>query len=74
MKKVKLNDKINYIDDMTEAEKAQITSEFNTNLNKKQMKAKNIRKAVGNYYYTAKNNGFNDYEFKGRYLIDDLYN
>lgn len=73
LKNPKLSDKINYIDMMDDAEKARITSEFNTNLSKSQRKSKNIRKAVGNYYYTAKNNGFNNYEFTGRYLIDDLY-
>lgn len=73
LKNPKLSDKINYIDMMDDAEKARITSEFNTNLSKEQHKRKNIRKAVGNYYYTAKNNGFNNYEFTGRYLIDDLY-
>ena len=73
LKKVNLSDKINHIDMMDDAEKARITSEFNTNLSKEQQKRKNIRKAVGNYYYTAKNNGFNNYEFTGRYLIDDLY-
>lgn len=73
LKNPKLSDKINYIDMMDDAEKARITSEFNTNLSKSQRKSKNIRKAVGDYYYTAKNNGFNNYEFTGRYLIDDLY-
>lgn len=73
LKNPKLSDKINYIDMMDDVEKARITSEFNTNLSKSQLKRKNIRKAVGNYYYTAKNNGFNNYEFTGRYLIDDLY-
>ena len=58
---------------MTNAEKAQITSEFNTHLTAAQRKRKNIQKAISNYYYTAKNNGFDNYEFTGRYLIDDLY-
>lgn len=69
----KLNDKINYINEMTDAEKAHITSEFNTHLTAAQRKRKNIQKSIGNYYYTAKNNGFDNYEFTGRYLIDDLY-
>jgi hypothetical protein len=73
LKKADLKGKINYIDMMDDAEKARVTSEFNTNLSKAQLKRKNIRKAVGNYYYTAKNNGFDNYEFTGRYLIDDLY-
>lgn len=73
LKNVNLNDKINYIDQMDNAEKAQITSELNTNLSKEQRKRKNIRKAIGNYYYTVKNKDFNNYEFTGRYLIDDLY-
>jgi hypothetical protein len=73
LKNPKLSGKINYIDMMDDAEKARVTSEFNTNLSKAQLKRKNIRKAVGNYYYTAKNNGFDNYEFTGRYLIDDLY-
>lgn len=73
LKNPKLSDKINYIDMMDDAEKARITSEFNTNLSKAQRKSKTVRKAVGNYFYTAKNNGFDNYEFTGRYLIDDLY-
>ena len=73
LKNPKLSDKINYIDMMDDAEKVRITSEFNTNLSKAQRKSKTVRKAVGNYFYTAKNNGFNNYEFTGRYLIDDLY-
>lgn len=73
LKSVNLNDKINYIDQMDEAEKTRITSELNTNLSKEQRKRKNISKAIGNYYYTAKNIDFNNYKFTGRYLIDDLY-
>ena len=74
LKKPNLNGKINYIDEMSNAEKARITSEFNTNLTNKERKKKIISRYVGNYYYKAKNNGFNDYKFIGRYLIDDLYN
>lgn len=74
LKKPNLNGKINYIDEMSNAEKARITSEFNTNLTNKERKKKYIKRFVDNYYYKAKNNGFNNYEFLERYLIDDLLN
>ena len=73
LNKPKLSGKINYIDEMTDAEMAKITSEFNTNLTNAERKKKFVARAVGNYYYKARNNGFNDYKFIGRYLIDDLF-
>lgn len=42
LKKPNLNGKINYIDEMSNAEKARITSEFNTNLTNKKRKKKII--------------------------------
>lgn len=74
LKSVNLNDKINYIDLMDEAEKARITSELNTNLSKTEKRRKKIKRSIGNYHYHIKNNGFNNYDFTGRYLIDDLFN
>ena len=73
LKKPKLGGKMNYIKDMTKEEFARVTSEFNTNLSAEERNKKFVAKAVGNYYYKARNNGFNDYKFIGRYLIDDLY-
>jgi hypothetical protein len=73
LKTPKLSGKMNYINDMTNAEKAQITSELNTNLTNTERKKKFVARAIGNYYYKARNNGFNNYKFIGRYLIDDLY-
>ena len=68
-----LRGKINYIDLMDNAEKEHIRSELNTNLTKQERKRKVIKRPIGNFFYVVKNNGFDNYEFIGRYLIDDLF-
>ena len=68
-----LRGKINYIDLMDNAEKEHIRSELNTNLTKQERKRRVIKRPIGNFFYVVKNNGFDNYEFIGRYLIDDLF-
>ena len=43
-------------------EYAQVMHELNTNLTPEQRKKKVIKKYIGNYLYTFKNNGFNEYK------------
>lgn len=50
-------------------EYARVVSEINTHLPKEQRKKKYCSKAVGNYIYYFKNNGFGDYEFFGKKKI-----
>lgn len=50
-------------------EYAKVMHELNTNLTKEQRKQGKITKAIGNYVYVVKNNGFNDYEIIRREKI-----
>lgn len=52
-------------------EYAKIISEFNTNMSDKQRKQKVVTKAIGNYYYTIENNGFNNYRVIDKEPIDE---
>ena len=51
-------------------EYAKVISEFNTNMSDKQRKQKVVTKAIGDYYYTIENNGFNEYRVIGKEKID----
>lgn len=46
--------------------------ELNTNLTKEQRQQKHIHKAVGNYFYTVINNGFNNYKIIDKEDINDI--
>lgn len=59
---------------MSQNEMNYITHELNTNLTNRERKSKVIRRAIGDYVYTVKNNGFNNYNFLKKEKIDDLYN
>lgn len=58
---------------LSKEEYGQIMHELNTNLTKEQRKKKIIKKAIGNYYYTVKNNGFNEYIIIEKEDIDGIY-
>lgn len=51
-------------------EYARVLSELNTNMSDKQRKQKVVTKAIGDYYYTIENNGFNEYRIIGKEKID----
>ena len=46
--------------------------ELNTNLSKEQRAKKDITKYIGNFRYTIKNNGFNEYIILKKEHIDDI--
>ena len=52
-------------------EYAHVMSELNTHLSDEQRKQKVVTKAIGNYYYTIENNGFDDYRVIGKEPIDE---
>lgn len=52
-------------------EYAHIMSEINTHMTETERKQKVVTKAIGNYYYTFENNGFDDYRILGKKPIDD---
>lgn len=62
---------------LSKREYAHVVSEINTWYNfREEISDKYISKAIGNYVYTFKNKGFNDYVFVGRdeieYLLDRI--
>lgn len=52
-------------------EYAHVMSEINTHMTETERKQKVVTKAIGNYYYTFENNGFDDYRILGKKPIDD---
>lgn len=55
---------------LSKREYAMVIHELNTNLSKEERKQKNLYKCIGNYLYTVKNNGFNNYQVLGKVEID----
>ena len=51
-------------------EYAYVMSELNTHLSDEQRKKEIITKAIGDYYYTIENNGFDNYRIIGKKSID----
>ena len=51
-------------------EYAKVMSEFNTHMSDEQRKQKVVTKAIGDYFYTIENNGFDDYRIIDKYAID----
>lgn len=51
-------------------EYAHVMSELNTHLSEEQRKKEIITKAIGDYYYTIENNGFDNYRIIGKKPID----
>lgn len=51
-------------------EYAHVMSEINTHMTEKERSQKVVTKAIGNYYYTFENNGFDDYRIIDKYEID----
>ncbi len=58
---------------LSKEEYGKIMHELNNNLTKEQRKKKIIKKAIGNHYYTVKNNGFNEYIIIEKEDIDGIY-
>ena len=57
---------------LPKAEYAKVMHELNTNLTNEQRQQKHIHKAVGNYFYTVINNGFNNYKIIDKEDINDI--
>lgn len=51
-------------------EYAHVMSEINTHMTESERSQKVVTKAIGNYYYTFENNGFDDYRIIDKYEID----
>lgn len=56
---------------LSKDEYAHVMSELNTHMSDKQRNQKVVTKAIGNYYYTVENNGFDEYRVIGKVAIDD---
>ncbi len=54
-------------------EYGKVIHELNNNLSREERKKKIVVRAIGNYRYTVKNNGFNDYEIIRKEKIDGVY-
>ena len=55
-------------------EYAHVISELNTHMTEEQRKQAVVTKAIGNYYYTIENKGFNNYRIIGKKLIENRWN
>ncbi len=55
---------------LSDREKEAVTHILNNNLSDEERKRGVVSKAVGDYYYTFRNRGFNSYEFIDRQPID----
>lgn len=74
LKKQTKSVKIEDIEDISSYDKEYLRHELNNNLTEKERKRKIIQRPVGDYIFQIKNNGFDDYEYKGRKAIDDILN
>ena len=54
-------------------EYAKVMSEFNTHMSDEDRNKRIVTKAIGDYYYTIINRGFDDYTIIGKHpIIDDI--
>ena len=73
-KSVEKSDKYNIVGiDLPKEEYGKVLHELNNNLSKEERSKKTITKCIGEYRYTVKNNGFNEYVIISKKGIGDDY-